>query len=310
MIGIRSIQDVMKAVKNENPPKLAVAMAADDLVLNTVSAAKQLGLANAVLIGDEKGIKRIAGDLKIDPTPFEIVDINEPAQAAAEAVRLVASGKADILMKGLLETKDFMKAVIDPDAGLRQGDRIISSMLAVELKKENRFLFITDIGFVPLPDLETKKKIIENAVETMHLLGIKEPKVAVVCATESINPKMQATVDARRLEEMNQRNEIQGCVIAGPISLDLAVSQEAARHKGYTHPVAGRADLLVVPSLEVGNVLAKTFDYFTDYVTVSIVMGAKVPIVFTSRATRLELRLNAIAFAVLLAQRKTKAGER
>jgi phosphate butyryltransferase len=300
---LNSIRDVMNALNGSNLKTMAVVMAADDVVLETVSIARERGLADAILIDSSEKIRRIAAEHNINIEGFEIIDIAEPGPAAAHAVRLVAGKKADILMKGHIETKDFMHAVVAKDSGLKIEGRIISSMLAVELKKQNKFVFITDIGFVPLPDLGTKKKIIENAVETLHMLGHENPKVAVICATETVNQKMPATLDAQALEQMNKTGEITGCTIAGPISLDLAVSPEAAKHKDYNHPVAGRADLLVMPSLEVGNVMSKTFDYYTDNATIAIVMGAASPIVFTSRATRQDLKLNAIAFAVLLSQR-------
>jgi phosphate butyryltransferase len=298
---MKSIDEVFAKIKDVCPKKLAVAAAADLDVLAAVNSAKQTGIADAILFGNKKKIIEIMKAYDIDANLFEIIDAVDDKDASLQAVKFVAEGKADIIMKGLIESGPFMKAVLNSTTGLRQEGKIISSIAVTEIKEQKRLIFISDPGFIPLPDLQTKKKIIENAVETMHSLGISEPAVAALSAMETVNPKIISTVEARELEEMNQRGEITGCIVAGPISLDLAISEKSAKHKGYHHPIAGKADLLLVPSLEVGNVLLKSMVYFAHTPIGGIVAGARAPIVFTSRADSVQAKLNTIAFAVLLA---------
>jgi phosphate butyryltransferase len=304
MKQMKTMQDIRDAVKGAKPKKVAVAVAADSDVLSAVNAAKQAGIANFILVGDKERILEISKENKFDVSGMEIIEEKDPAGAAAKAVGLVASGKADIVMKGLLESSVFLKAVFAKEGGLKVEGNIINSMAIMEMKELDRLVIITDPGFIPLPDLETKKKMIQNAVSVMVKMGIAEPKVAVLCASETVSPKMISTVDAHELEEMNKRGEIKGCQVAGPISLDLAISEKAAKHKGYTHPVAGKADLLVVPSIEVGNVFYKSLIFFAHLPSGGVVAGAKAPIIFTSRSDSAETKLNTIALAVFLAQKE------
>jgi phosphate butyryltransferase len=298
---MKSINEVFQKIKGMRPKKIAVAAAADPEVLSAVNQARQIGIAEAVLFGDPRKIEGMMRAHDMDVTLFELVAAADDATAAAQAVKYVSEGQADLIMKGLLETAPFMKAVLSPEGNLRKEGQVISSIAVTEIEAENRLIFITDPGFIPLPDLATKKKIIENAVAVLHALGIPEPKVAALSAMETVSPKITSSVEARELQEMNRRGEITGCVVAGPISLDLAVSEKAVRHKCYTHPVGGKADILLVPSLEVGNVLYKSMAFFAHVKSGGIVTGARAPIIFTSRADSIETKLNTIAFNVLLA---------
>jgi len=295
-----SIEDVYDAVRGAQRRRLAVVKAADKTVLETVAASRELGLADAVLIDNQAQLARAAEEAGISLEGFRIVHVPDSAEAARTGVALVKNGEADVLMKGFLETRDFMHAVVATGTGLKLENRMITSILAVELKEQKRFLFLTDIGFVPAPDLEGKRQILFNAVDVLHALGCPEPKVAVICATETVNPKMPATLDAQALQAQNEAGEITGCRVAGPISFDIATSERAARHKKYANPVGGHADILLMPNLETGNVAAKTFDLFTEHDSVSIVAGASAPIVFTSRGNSMREKLNAVAFAVQL----------
>jgi len=301
---MKSLQEVYDAISGGKLKKIAVSAAADLDVLTAVSKAREDGIAEAILVGDKKKIIKIANENNIDITPFEIIHIEDANGSALEAVKLVSSGKADIIMKGLMESAPFLKAILNPEFGIRQEGRIISSLAVMEVKELDRLLFITDPGFIPMPDLKMKESIIKNAVEVVRKLGIERPKIAMLCATETVNPKMIATVEAKELEEMNRNGEILNCVIAGPISLDLAISKQSAKHKGYKSEVAGEADVLVVPTLEVGNVLYKSLVYFAHLKTGGIMTGAKTPIIFTSRADSFETKLNTIALAVYLAQKE------
>jgi phosphate butyryltransferase len=301
---MKSMRDVMDAVRSAERRKIAVAAAADADILVSAGMAEAAGIAEFILVGDRARILGAADAARIDVSRMEIVDEADPARSAAEAVGLVREGAADAVMKGFLESSVFLKAVFSPEAGLRQEDRLISAMAVMEMSEYDRLIFISDPGFIPAPDLETKKKIILNALPVMGRMGIAEPKVALLCAAETVSPKMASTVEAKALEDMNRRGELPGCVVAGPISLDLAVSEISARHKGYESPVAGKADLLVVPTLEVGNILYKSMVYFAHVKTGGVVAGAKAPVVFTSRADSPETKLHTIALAVFLAREK------
>ena len=302
-LPVKTIQDVYKNLEKVDRKKVAVAQAADPEVLIAVSEAYKEGIIEAVLVGNKEKIERVAAEHDIDITPFEIMDVQgKEEEIALEAVKLVSSKKADVLMKGLLESKDFLRAVLNPAVGIRKQGSVITGNAVVELKKLNRIVIISDLAFIPYPDKDMKVEIIKNAVEIAHKLGIECPKVAMICATESVNPKMQATVDAKEIVEMNQRGEIKDCVIAGPISFDLAISEEAAKHKGYSNEVAGKADILLVPTIEVGNTLYKSISYLAEMESGGVMMGANAPIIFCSRADSSETKKNTIALAVYMAR--------
>lgn len=300
-LPIRTIRDVYINLDKTNKKKVALAQAADPEVLNAVSEAYKEGIIEAILVGNKQKIEGIAAENHIDITPFEIMNIEKEAEIPLEAVKLVSSKKADVLMKGLLESKDFLRAVLDPEVGIRKQGSVITGNALVELKKVNRLVIISDLAFVTYPDKEMKVEIIKNAVEIAHKLGIECPKVAMLCATESVNPKMQSTIDAKEIVEMNKRGEIKNCIIAGPISFDLAMSEEAARHKGYSNEVAGNADIILVPTIEVGNAVYKALSYFADVESAGIMMGSNAPIIFCSRADTVETKKNTIALAVYMA---------
>lgn len=296
---MKKIMDAFEALRTREPLRLAVSAAADADVIQAVAQAVDGKIVIASLVGDKSRILELCAELNIDPSKFDIIDVPDAAASAAEAVKLVSGGKADIIMKGQVQSGVFLKALLDPEFGLRKENSAISSIAVMETAE--RLMLITDPGFIPAPDLEMKKKILVNAVDVAQRLGIAEPKVAVLCASEAVSAKMQATVDAKTLEDMNQAGEITGCTVAGPISLDLAVSEHSAKHKGYSHPVAGKADILLVPTIEVGNVLYKSLVYFANLPTGGVMTGARAPIVFTSRADSAETKANTIALAAYLA---------
>jgi phosphate butyryltransferase len=300
---MKQLKDVFGTLRNMTPSTLVVAGAADTVVLEAVSAARREGfVGGGILVGSKEDISREAAGKGIDISGFEIFHEPEPGKIPRTATGLISGGKADIMMKGLVQTPDLLRAVLDPAAGFRKEGSIISSIAVVEVPQWDRFLFITDVGFIPAPDLKTKAALIRNAVTVARKLGVEIPKVGVLCAAETVNPKIPSMVDARELEEMNRRGEIADCLVAGPISLDLAISPESAAHKGYSHPVAGKADILIMPSLETGNALVKSLGYFAKFEIAGVTAGTGIPMVFTSRADSTQTKLYTIAMTAYLAQ--------
>ncbi|MDK2919711.1 MAG: phosphate butyryltransferase [Candidatus Petromonas sp.] len=300
---IKNFKDVLKFAKERGPKTIAVACAQDSEVLKAIEEAKQMGIAEAILVGDKEKIEEIGNELSIDLAEYEIIDLKDLSEASLKAVELVSTGKAHIVMKGLVDTSIILKAVLNSEVGLRTGN-VLSHVAVFDVPGYDRLFFVTDAAMNIAPDLNTKKQIIENAVIAAKALDIEEPKVAVICAKEKVNPKMPATVDAEELEKKNKNGEITGCLVGGPFALDNAVSIEAAKHKGINHPVAGKADILMVPTIEAGNVLYKSMVFFADTKNAGIIVGAKAPIVLTSRADSEETKLNSIALGVLMAAKQ------
>ncbi|WP_333594819.1 phosphate butyryltransferase [Anaerospora hongkongensis] len=294
--------EIMQAARQKGPKTIAVAAAQDLEVLLAVKNARDLGLAEAILVGNASRIRQIAQENQLDLTGVAIIDQADAAQACRTAVQLVSEGKAQILMKGLVDTAVILKAVLDKEIGLRT-ENVLSHVAVAEIAGYDRLFYITDAAMNIEPDLITKKQIIENSIQVANALGNDHPKVACICAVEKVNAKMKATVDAAALVKMNESGELSGCLVAGPLALDNAVSLEAAQHKGITNPVAGNADILVMPFIEPGNMLYKSIVFFAKGKLAGIVVGAKAPIVLTSRADSDEAKLNSIAIGVLMASK-------
>lgn len=297
---MKSFKEIIEFAQQRGPKTIAVACAQDEDVLKSVEEARKLKIANAILVGDKEKITSIARYLEIDIAKYEIIDEKDLAKASLKAVELVSSGKAQLVMKGLVDTSIILKAVLDKEVGLRSGCPL-SHVAVFKIDGYDRLFFVTDAAMTLKPDLETKKLIIDNAVQVAHALDIEEPKVAVICAKEKVNEKMLCTVDAKALEDMYNNGEIKGCIVGGPFGLDNAVSEEAAHHKGIVHPVAGKADILLVPDIESGNILYKSMVFFAKSEIAGIIVGAKAPVVLTSRADSDISKLNSIALGVLAA---------
>jgi phosphate butyryltransferase len=297
---IKAFDEIIKSARERGPKIIAVAVAQDIEVLSAVNAAKNLGIANAILVGDKEEIAKVAKDCGVDVNKFEVIDLKEKDAACRKAVELVSTGKAHIVMKGLVDTSVILKAVLDEKIGLRTGN-VLSHVAVFDVPGYDRLFYVTDAAMNIAPNLNQKKQIIENAVQVANALGNDNPKVAVLAALEKVNPKMQATVDAAELIKMNEAGELKGCVLGGPFALDNAISVEASKHKGITHPVAGRADILMVPVIEAGNMLYKSMVFFARAKNAGIIVGAKAPVVLTSRADSDEAKLNSIAIGVLMA---------
>jgi phosphate butyryltransferase len=306
MKQLRTLTEVLEHARTVGPMKISVACAADAEVLEAVEGARKEGVADALLVGDSGKIAEAAKASGVDLGNFEVVDEKGgEAAAALKAVELVSSGQAHILMKGMLHTDNFLRGVLNKEKGLRSGG-VISHVYFHEVGGYDRILFITDGAFIPYPDLPTKAKIIDNVVKFAHSFGIETPKVAALAAVEVVNADMPPTLDAAALAQMNRRGQIKGCVVDGPFALDNAISEASAKHKGITSDVAGKADILLVPNIESGNMLAKSIVYFAPNKTAGIVLGAKAPIVLTSRADSAEAKMLSIAAAVVWAAWQNK----
>jgi len=295
---VKNFKDIFEAVKNGAAIKtVAVAAAEDEEVLKAIVKSRELGLCESILVGNEKEILRLLKMMGVDNN-FRIIDEKNPVESSKIAAELVRNGEAQILMKGLVETKFLLKAVLDKERGLASGN-LISHISAFEIPGYDRMIFITDAAMNTYPGLKEKVSITENAVRFVHSLGIETPKVAVICAVEVVNEAMPATIDAAMLSKMNERGQIKGCLIDGPLALDNAISAEAAMHKGIKSPVAGFADILLMPNIESGNVLYKALTFTTKSKSGGLLLGANAPVVVTSRADSFESKVNSIAMAVL-----------
>ena len=301
---ISSMEAIRAAGKKQSRSKLSVAVAQDAEVLLAVDAAYKMGIASAVLVGDEGKIRDIAAKRNICLDSYELVHEADKTEACRKAVKLVRDGEADVVMKGIVDTSVILKAVLDKEIGLRQSP-VLSHVAVFEVPGYDRLFYLTDAAMNIAPDAETKKHILRNAVQVAHALGNENPIAACLCAVEKVNPKMQATLDAAALVEANRTGEITGCTVVGPLALDNAISVEAAHHKGITDPHAGHADILLVPAIEVGNVFYKSMVFMARAKNAGVIVGAKAPVVLTSRADSDETKLNSIALALQIA----KAGQ-
>lgn len=293
-----TFSDILAICRKLGKVRISVAAAQDEDVLRAVWAARDAGIADAVLVGDRGKIEAIAE--KAGVGSLDIVHEPEEAAAARRAVALVREGRADALMKGLINTSDFLRAVLDAETGLRKGS-LLSHLAAFEIPGLSKLTFHTDGGINIAPGLEDKKAILLNALEALTRVGIREPKVALLSANEQVNPKMPSTTDARALVEMRARGEIPAGILEGPIALDVAVSRRAAEHKGIRSEISGDADLFLVPNIETGNVLGKALVYYGKAKMAGLVLGAACPIVLTSRSETAEGKLHSIALASLIA---------
>lgn len=297
---LNSISAILDAaVQHPEKRTIAVAAAHDADVLKAVSMARSKGIAQSLLVGNEHKIKEILLSLGENPEDFTIIPADTDAECAALAVAAVREGKAHFLMKGLLGTADLMRAVIAKETGLRTG-RLISHVMLYEVPGK-KLLALTDGGMNTFPDLEKKTEILENAARVMQALGYEEMNAACVCGAEVVNPKVQSTVDAQELTQMTERWAPYHMNVCGPVGLDLAVSEEACRHKHFTAPGAGKADILLVPTYEVGNGIGKAMSLYAGAQNAGIIVGAKVPIVLVSRSDSAESKLASIALGAVTA---------
>ncbi|MGL5416069.1 MAG: phosphate butyryltransferase [Clostridium sp.] len=297
----KNFDELLSKVKSVKLKKVSVAVAQDEPVLEAIKSAKEQGIADAILVGDKVKIKEIAEKIDMDLTNYEIIHEPNVNKAALFAVQLVSSGRADMVMKGLVDTATFLRSVLNKEVGLRTG-KLMSHVAVFEVEGIDRLLYITDAAFNTYPELKDKKQIIENSVLVAHACGLPMPKVAAVCAVEVVNPNMPATIDASLLSKMNERGQIKGCIVDGPLALDNALSVEAAHHKGITGPVAGKADIIMLPNIETANVMYKCLTYTAKSRNGGLLVGTSAPVILTSRADSFETKVNSIALAALVSE--------
>jgi phosphate butyryltransferase len=297
---VQNFDQLMELARERGPKTIAVAAAAQEAVLLAVNDAEEQGIADVILIGDQSKIESIGHDNGVDLGRLEIIHEPDPIQAARQAMRLINEGRVQIAMKGAIQTADFLRAVLDRKIGLQAG-RLLSHVAAFDIPGLDRLLLISDAGVVVAPTLEQKADIVRNAIDVAHRLGIVQPKVALLAATETVNPKIPATVDAAALSKMADRKQIMGGIVDGPLTLDNAISQTSTTIKGVESPVAGQADVLIAPDLEAGNLLVKGITYFAQAYMAGIIVGARAPIILSSRSDTHEAKLIAIAMCVVFA---------
>lgn len=302
MLMAKSFEALLELAKKRGPKKISVAVAQDKDVLSAIKNATNLKIVEPILVGDKEKIVKIAEEVGFNLEGIEIIHEADGTLAARIATELVSSGKAQVLMKGLIDTSIIMKQVLDGEIGLRTGN-VISHVAVFHVPTYHKVFIVTDAAMNIAPDLKQKKEIIENAVVLAKSIDIELPKVAVLAAKEKVSPKMEATIHAKELADMNKNGEITGCTVDGPLALDNAISKESAILKGIDSEVAGDADILVAPTIDAGNVLYKSLSFLANAKSAGLIVGTKSPIVLTSRADNDESKLNSIALAVLMASK-------
>ena len=299
---IKKLDDILKKVKGNKKVILSVAAAHDKEVLLAIKEAIQKEIIIPILIGDENKIKEISEEIGFDLDKIKIRQKDTIEECAKTAVQLVSSKEADFVMKGLLDTSVILKAVLNKEYGLIR-DGLLSHVMVYEIPTYNKLLITTDGGMNIAPDYNQKVNILKNAIEATKPLGLENIKVACLAAKEKVNSKMQATLDARALQEAAQVGEFgENVIVEGPLAFDLAVSKEAANIKGFKSKVAGETDIMLMPTIEVGNGIGKALTYFAKAKSAGIIMGAKAPIVLVSRADSHESKLYSIAYGALVAK--------
>ncbi len=304
MAAFTRLEQIIAATHREAPRRVAVAAAHDAAAMESLCEAEKQGITREpVLFGRAEEIRRLAERCGLELRPEDIVDVPDDAHAAAQAAQAVRDGRADILMKGKLHTDDFLRGVLHKEQGLRSGYNMSHSFV-VEHPREARLLIVTDGGMNIAPTLEQKASIALNAIYLAEVLGIEQPRVAALAAVELVNPAMPATLDAAALSQMTTRRQFSRGIIEGPFGMDNAVSPEAAEIKGIPGEVAGRADILLAPDIEAGNIMVKTCSFLCGCGVAGVVVGAAAPVVLTSRADPADAKLNSIALAVLMANQQ------
>jgi phosphate butyryltransferase len=297
---IKTFTELLEAAQAKGRKTVAVAAGHQSEVMLAGLDAEMAGLADVILVGNADKIGQIASEEGFDISRMEVINVLQPQEAAWQVMKLVSEGKADIAMKGTVETSDFLRAALNKELGLRVG-RLFTHVAAFEIPGFDRLIFISDAGVIVAPDLEQKVQIVQNAIDVAHAMEIDLPRVAVLAATEVVNPKVPTTLDAANLSKMADRGQIQGGLVDGPLALDNAISPESARIKGIKSEVAGYADILIAPDIEAGNVLAKAITYFAQGKMAGVVVGARCPLILPSRSDTREAKLVSLALGVMLA---------
>ena len=297
---IHDLTELITRAKERPKRRIAVAAAEDENVLKSLQSAMNEGIIIPILVGCRNKIEQIANHINFDLNEVEIMDnSNVDVNSVAIAVELIRNGEADFLMKGLVQTGDLLRGVLDKEKGLPI-ERLLSHVALFQSPYYHKVFCVTDVAMNIAPDLEAKVKILNNAVSVFHQLRIENPKVAVAAAVEYVNPKMEATVHAAEIKKMNVDGEIKGCIVDGPLAVDIAFNKDAAVHKGIKGEVAGDCDIVLMPDIEAGNMVYKTLNFIGGAKSASIITGASVPIVLTSRSDDDKTKLLSIALACLM----------
>ncbi len=297
---ITTLDQIVASVKGKVTKRLAVACGEDPHTIEAVGRACKEGLVQAVLTGSKAKIEKVAAENKVDTSLFEIIDEPVLEKALALAVARVHAGESDFLMKGLIDSSIYIKAIIDKEKGLLKPGKLLSHISIIQVPRWPKLIICADAAVIPYPDLEAKVQILNYCIEAARRLGIEKPKAAIICAVEKVNPKMQPTVDAAILSKMAERGQIKGALVDGPLALDVAVSKESANIKGVKSEVAGDADILLFPAIETANVFFKACSYLAGGETAAVVAGATCPCVLTSRSDSEDSKFYSIAVGALL----------
>ncbi len=303
MKTIHTFDDLLKTVEKMPGKSVAVVYANNDETFKAIVETRKRLNIRFILTGNRKVIENGIASQHGNLDDIEIIETEQPIDALRISIKIAGEGRADILMKGSIDTSTMMKEVLKDNSGLKTG-RLLSDIFLLEYPhyKENKFVMITDGGMTLAPDLMNKVELIHNAVDVAHALGNENPKVAVLSATEFVTPKLQSTIDAAALTKMNERGQITGCVIDGPLALDNALSEEAAREKGIKSTVAGKAEILIAANIEAANSLAKSTTYFGNIRLAHVIIGSRVPILIPSRSDKSEAKMLSIALGMVMSE--------
>ncbi len=304
----RSLNEMVEAARGYGPVKIAVAAGHSAECVAALKQAREIGLAEGILIGDAKKIWALADEIGFDLPAHQVLNEPDDIKAARLAVAMVRDGNAGLLMKGKLGTAELMRAVLDRESGIRTG-RLLSQVIVFEVPGFHRLMLMTDAAINIAPTLAQKAELCRNAIEVAHAIGIEKPNLAVLCALEQVNPEMPATVDAAALVVMNRRGQIQGAFVDGPVALDAPLSRFAAECKGIDSPIVENTDIFLAPDIEAANILYRAILYFARGESGGIVVGAKAPLILLSRAESPATKLRSIALAVLTASHSQKSSQ-
>ncbi|MFA8301133.1 MAG: phosphate acyltransferase [Hyphomicrobiales bacterium] len=298
-MAITKLEQAFDVLRNKEKKRLVAAYANDAHTIEAVGKAVELGIVDATLVGDEQTIREVCAKENINPDIFEIVQEADENKAALKAVSIVREGKGDIIMKGLVSTDKYMRAILNKETGLMPKKAILSHVTVMEVPSYHKLLFVSDAAIIPNPEFKEKVAITNYLIKTALSFGIEKPKVALIAATEQVSPAMTACTEAAIISKMADRGQIKGASVDGPLALDVAIDKESAEIKKLTGDVAGDADCLLFPNIESGNVFYKCNTKFVGSKLGAMVVGAKVPAVLSSRGDSTETKLNSIALAAL-----------
>ena len=301
MKPILKLQDLLDVVKGEATPTIAVAAGQDPDTILAINRAVKENVVKAIMVGNKEAIVRVANEKGVEQIDFEIVSVSDPEHAVLEAVQLVREKKADMLMKGLVKTSTYMKAILDKEKGLLLKGGLLSHIALMEIPAYTKLLIISDAAIIPMPGLDQKLKILEYAIEVAHAIGNKLPKAALISATETVSFKVQSSVDAAVITAMARRKQLEGAIVDGPLALDVSLSKEHCVIKGLESPINGEADILIFPNIETANTFYKCSTLLAHGKTASIVVGTTAPVVLTSRADEEDSKFYSIVLAARMA---------